>query len=164
MFLTDTGANLTCLQFFEQFLLAVLTFFFDQRAAADHDVAALLVDLQNFTLHNAANEVGDIRWTSHIDLAGRQEDRHPNIDEQASLDFSRASTGNDVVLFDVLDNTFPVQDGIRFPLAERNQPVWIIRRACFVFQIFNQNFDDIANFRRWQVIFPFISWDGFLHS
>ncbi len=51
MFLTTPDADLANFQLFQQFLLGILAFFFDQAAAADDNVPTLFVDLQDFTLH-----------------------------------------------------------------------------------------------------------------
>jgi hypothetical protein len=63
---------------------------FDELAAGDDDVAALGVDLEDLRADGAADELADVVGTADVDLAGGQEDRHADIDEQAALDLPHA--------------------------------------------------------------------------
>ncbi len=53
----------------------------DQGTAADDDVAPGLVDLQHQGLDRPPNVVADVGRAADVDLAGRQEDRHANVDQ-----------------------------------------------------------------------------------
>ncbi len=66
--LDDTCADLAFDQIGQQFLLCILTFFFDQASTADHDIPSLVVDLKNFTLYDAADVFTNVAWTSNVDL------------------------------------------------------------------------------------------------
>ena len=119
--LDDTNANLTFDQFGKQFLLCVLAFFFDQATTADNNVSSLVVDLEDFALHDATNVFSDIARTTNVDLRGRKENRNANVDQQSTFDFSDTGTGNDVSLFDFGDDRDPVNDMVSFSFANRNQ-------------------------------------------
>ena len=66
--LDQTFADLTDFQFCHQLLLAVCTFFFDQRTTRDNDVTALSINLQHFTLNDATNVIADVAGTADVDL------------------------------------------------------------------------------------------------
>jgi len=58
----------------------------DQRTAADDDIAPCFVDLQHQALDGLAQVVADVGWTTDVDLAGRQEHVHTDVDQQPALD------------------------------------------------------------------------------
>ncbi len=106
-------ANLADGDFLEQLLLLVLARDLDQLAPADHDVAAAFIDLEDHALDLLIDVVGDIRRAANIDLAGRQEDVHADIDQQASFDLARDLAFDDVALVVAGDDHFPGAHPVR---------------------------------------------------
>src|SRR5262249_17012894 len=64
-------ANLAFLDFRKEVFLHRLALVFQELAAADDDIAAGLVDLEDLALNGAADVVGDVGRASDVDLAGR---------------------------------------------------------------------------------------------
>ena len=111
-------ANLANFQFIQQFLLGILSLFFNQASTTDNDIAALLINFENFTLNDLANIVADVPGPSDVDLAGRQEDLYANVHQQTALDLSRTGSCNDVVFINLGDYITPVNDVVSFDLAQ----------------------------------------------
>src|SRR5262249_44494151 len=148
----DALASLAHFQFTQQLLAVFLALALDERTAADDDVAAFFVDLEHFALHLAANVVANIGRTTDIDLAGWQEDVDAvDIDEQTALDLASDLAGDHLAFFDLGHRAFPRTHLVGFALAERDHAAGI-QFGVLVFQLFDQNFDDLADFWRW---FPF---------
>ena len=158
--LDDTLADLANFQFGHQFLLCVRTFLFDQRTTTDDDVTTLFVDLENFALHDAADVFADVARTADVDLRGRQEDRHADVDQKSAFDFALASTGDDVAFADLVDQVQPFDDDGSFTVADRDQSRWIIGVTLFVFEIFDEHFDGLTDFERFGFFVPFVSRNG----
>ena len=91
---------------------------FDQRAAADDDVAPGFVDLEHQALDRAADVVADVGRAADVDLAGRQEDVDADVDQQAALDLPRDRAGDDVAFLDGLHDLHPGLDLLGLALAE----------------------------------------------
>src|SRR5262249_45355745 len=72
--LDDAAADLAGLDLVEQLLLHLLALVLEELAAADDDVAASLVDLEDLALDGAADVVADVGGPADVHLAGRQED------------------------------------------------------------------------------------------
>jgi hypothetical protein len=79
---------------------------FDELAAADDDVAALGVDLEDLGADLLADELADVVGAADVDLRGGQEDRHADVDQQAALDLPHAPA-LDGVAFLGLDDALP---------------------------------------------------------
>ena len=158
--LDHTFADLANFQFGQQFLLCVGSFFFDQATTADNDVTTLLVDFKYFTLNDSSNVIADIARTANVDLTGRQEYRHTNVDQQTTFDLACTSTGDDVVFFDFGDYIDPVDDVIGFSLGYSDQAMRIVGATHFVFNIFDEDFDRLANFGSVVVFFPLATADS----
>src|SRR5262249_7378631 len=63
-------AGIADLDLFEQLLLLDAAAVLDQLAATDHDVAPLLIDLENAAFDRLADVVADVRRPANVDLAG----------------------------------------------------------------------------------------------
>src|SRR5207237_649729 len=96
--LDDALAHLMRLDLAQELFLHLGALILNQLAAADHDVAAGLVDLEDFAVDGATDVVGDVRRPADVHLAGRQEYVDADVDQQAALDLARHLTGNDVAL------------------------------------------------------------------
>src|SRR5690606_23672112 len=101
-------ADLTHFKLAQQVLAIFLAQAFDHRAAADDDVAAVLINLEDFALHRAADVVADVRRAADVDLAGRQEDVDAvDVDEKTALDLTRDMSRDDGPFLDGLHRLFP---------------------------------------------------------
>ena len=81
--LHDALAELADFQLLEQFALLLCPLGLDQAAAADDDVAACFVDLEDEALDFFADVFADIVRPADIHLARRQEHVHADIDQAA---------------------------------------------------------------------------------
>src|SRR5262249_28927524 len=84
--LDNALADLAGLDFGEELLLHLLALVLDQFPAADDNVAAGLVDLEDFALDGLVDVVGNVGRPADVHLAGRQKDVDADIDQQAALD------------------------------------------------------------------------------
>ena len=110
---------------------------FDELAAADDDIAAGLVDLEDLALDGLADVVGDVGRTADIDLAGGQEDVDADVDQQAALDLAGDHAGNDVAFLVLGDDVFPFLLPLGLAIAQDDG-------AGFVFHGFEQDLDLVA--------------------
>ncbi len=122
MFLTTPLRSWPTSSVFEQLLLLLGPLVFDQRAAADDDVAAGFVDLEHEALDRAADVIADVGRPADIDLAGRQEHVDADVDQQAALDLARDHAGDDVVLLDGLHDLHPLFDLLALRLESAIMP------------------------------------------
>src|SRR5690606_37316817 len=105
----------------ERLLLELLALLLDELAAGDDDVAALFVDLEDDRLDAAADPVADLAGAADVDLAGREEDRHADVHQQATLDLLGDLAFDHVALDLGLHDLFPVDDAISLALADLHQ-------------------------------------------
>ena len=144
-------ANLTDGDFLEQLLLLVLARDLDQLAAADDDVAAALIDLEDHAFDFLIDVVGDIGRAADVDLAGRQEDVDADIDQQTAFDLARDLAFDDVSFVMAGDDHFP-----------RAHPVRLLARqddlAGLVFHALEQDLDVLAGNRR-RLVLPLVQGD-----
>ena len=68
-------------------MLAAL--FFEHAAAADDDVLAFDVDLDDFGFDFFAEVITDVIGATQVDLRSGEEDRNADIDEQAAFDLAQ---------------------------------------------------------------------------
>ena len=85
----------------ERRLLLLRVFFFEEDLARKHDVAALLVDLDDAHAELLAAQGVEVAHRPHVDLRSRQERPHADVDGQAPLD----------ALDDTADHDLPVLEG-----------------------------------------------------
>src|SRR5262249_25228635 len=86
--LDDALANLARLDLAQQLFLHLDALIFDELAAADHDVAAGLVDLENLALDGLADVVSDVGGPANVHLAGGQEDIDADVHQETALDLA----------------------------------------------------------------------------
>ena len=89
------------------FFFMLVALVLDQLAAADDDVAAGLVDLEDLALDGLADVVADVGRPADVDLAGGQEDVDADVDQQAALDLAGDHAGDDVAFLVLGDDVFP---------------------------------------------------------
>ena len=89
-------------------LLHLVALVLDQLAAADDDVAAGLVDLEDLALDGLADVVADVGRPADVDLAGGQEDVDADVDQQAALDLAGDHAGDDVAFLVLGDDRLPI--------------------------------------------------------
>ena len=99
------------------------------------------VDLQHEALDGAADVVADVGRAADIDLAGRQEHVHADIDQQAALDLARDHAGDHVAFVDRLHHLQPGLDLLGLALAEGDHAAGIVDQAVDVFHVFDEHLD-----------------------
>ena len=157
MFLTTPLRSWPTSSSFSSCFAIFLTLLFDQRSAADDDVAARFVDLQHFALDVAADVVADVVRTTNVDLAGRQKDVDADVDQQATFDLSRDGAGDDLSFLDRLHHLLPGDDLLGLALAERDHAVRISASSRAIFDVFDEHLDDLVHLRRFFFFFPFVA-------
>ena len=70
----------------EDLLTLLLALLFEDRAAREHDVVALTVELDDPALDGGAHELVEVRDAADVDQGGRQEAADTQIQDQAALD------------------------------------------------------------------------------
>ncbi len=88
----------------------------DQLAAADHDVAALLVDFEDLGLDLLADELPDVAGPADVHLAGRQKGRNADVHEQPALDRTRHHALDQVAFLVGGDDPLPAADAVGLAL------------------------------------------------
>src|SRR5207244_4007702 len=105
--LHDALADLARFDLGEELLLHLLADVFEELAAADDDVAAGLVDLEDLALDGLADVVANVRRAADIDLRGGEEDVDADVDEQAALDLAGDDAGDDIAFLVLGADVFP---------------------------------------------------------
>ena len=116
--LDDALAGLARLDLGQKFLFHLDALIFEELAPADDDVAAGLVDLEDFAFDGLADVLADVRRPADIDLAGGQEDVDADVDEQAALDLAGDGAGDHVAFLVLLDDLFPFLLALGLAIAE----------------------------------------------
>src|ERR671936_1883163 len=83
--LHDPGEDRAFLQLLQRVLLQLLALLLEEDAAREHDVAALLVELDDLELVLLADQLIEIADRPEIDLRARQERLHTDVDGEAAL-------------------------------------------------------------------------------
>ena len=143
--LDDALADLARLDLGEQLLLHLLALVLDQLAAADDDVAAGLVDLEDLALDGLADVVADVGRPADVDLAGRQEDVDADVDQQAALDLAGDHAGDDVAFLVLGDDVFPFLLPLGLAVAQDDG-------AAFVLDGVEQDLDLVAGLGRHDLV------------
>ena len=94
-----------------------------------------------------------------VDLAGRQEDVHADIDQQPALDLPRGHAGDDVAFVDRLHHLQPGLDLFGLALAEGDHAAGVIHQAVDVFHVFDEDFDLGARLGEQLAFFPLVAED-----
>ena len=126
-------------------LLHLVALVLDQLAAADDDVAAGLVDLEDLALDGLADVVADVRRPADVHLAGRQEDVDADVDQQAALDLAGDHAGDDVAFLVLGDDVFPFLLPLGLAVAEDDG-------AALVLDGFEQDLDLVAGLGRHDLV------------
>ena len=165
--LDGTFSQGTNFQNLEQFFLLSIAFFFDQAAAGNDDVLSSFIDLEDHALNFLPNVVGNIRWTSHVNLTGRQEYTDtvaddfvavhlaPHQNQQTTFDLALNRAADNIVFLMLADELHPVADALSLVLGKNNQ-------ANRVFKFFQQNFNLFAGLWKNLPFFPLVTlYDSF---
>src|ERR1043165_3763526 len=120
-------------------LLGVLLF--EQRLAGEHDVAALLVDLDHAHAQFLAAQRIEVAHRANVDLRAGQEGAHPNVDGEAALDPLDDAADHDLALGVGLLDLVP--DLHLFGFFTREDDVTLA-----IFGALEQDVDDIARLDR----------------
>src|SRR5712664_1078081 len=83
--LDDAGEDRAFLELLEGVLLQLLALLLEEDAAGEHDVAALIVELDDLELVLLADQLIEIADRTEIHLRTRQERLHPDVDGEAAL-------------------------------------------------------------------------------
>jgi len=131
-------AELTDLDFAEQFEFLSAAGFFDDLAAGNHDVLALFVDFKNFDLQGAADVVVEVAHRNDIHLRAGKEGIRADIDDETALDGASDHPFNQAAFFAVVDDMIPLALLFSALLAEDDH-------AVVVFEAFEKNFNRVAD-------------------
>ena len=82
----------------ERLLLLLGVLFFEQDLAREHDVAALLVDLDDAHPELLPLQRVEVAHRPHVDLAAGQERAHADVDGEAALDALDDAADHDLLL------------------------------------------------------------------
>ena len=126
-------------------LLQLVALLLDQLAAADDDVAAFFVDLENDRVDVAADPVGNFARPADVHLAGGKEDRHADVHQQAALDLLGDLAVNRVAFLLGLHDGFPVDDAISLALADLHQ-------TGVAFDVFEKDADFVADLHVFRLV------------
>src|SRR5205085_10083200 len=84
--LDDAGEDGALLELLERVLLQRLPLLLEQDAPAEHDVAALLVELDDLELELLADQLVEIADRPEVHLRAGEERLHTDVDGEAPLD------------------------------------------------------------------------------
>ncbi len=83
-------------------------FLLDHRAARDHDVVALLIELDDLELERLAFEIAGVAHRAHVDQRAGQEGAHViDLDREAALDAAGDDAGDDLAVVEGLFEARP---------------------------------------------------------
>src|SRR5690606_33363237 len=116
-------ANLAFFDFAEQGVLEAFAVALLQFASTDHDVLAGLVNLDDFALELVTDELVDVAGTTDADLAGWQEGRHADVDQQAALDLLGNLAAYGVAFLMLGDDGSPVHLAVSLALGQADDAV-----------------------------------------
>src|SRR5207302_1642261 len=109
--------------------------------AADHDVAAGFVDLEDLAVDVAADVIADVGRPPDVHLRRGQENVDADVDEEAALDLAGNGAGDDVAFLVLGDDVFPFLLPLGFAVGEHDG-------AGFVLDRFEEDEDFIADLGR----------------
>ena len=113
---------------------------FDQLAAGEHDVLALLVQLDDLALEGLALVNAQVFRRDDVDLGAGQECLDADVEHQAALDHGLDLAADEAALVENLDDLFPV-------LLLRGLFLGEDDHALVVFEALEQDFDFVADFQ-----------------
>ena len=103
--------------------------------------------------------VADVGRAADVDLAGRQEHVHADVDQQPALDLPRGHAGDDVALVDRLHHLQPGLDLFGLALAEGDHAAGVVHQAVDVFHVLDEDFDLGAGLGELLAFFPLVAED-----
>ena len=136
-----TTSNLLRLELREQFFPIAFSLLFDERSAANDDIAPCFVNLQYFALNRTIDVVADIARASNVDLTSGQEYIDADVDQQAAFDFSGNFAGDHLAFVQRRNHLFPLLDDLGALLTN-------LDATHFIFDVFDQHLHDVAGLRR----------------
>ncbi len=96
--LDDALEHLALGERLERVLLLLGVLLLEQRLAREHDVAALLVDLDDAHAQFLAAQRVEVAHRTHVDLRAGQERAHADVDREAALDALDDAADDDLAL------------------------------------------------------------------
>ena len=124
---------------------------FDDFAAGENDVLALVVDLDDFELVDVSDVFGEIfRWND-VHLRTGKEGFHADVDGETAFDDCFDFSANEAAVLVDFDDLVPVLFVGGFLLGENDH-------ALIVFEALEEHFDFVADFDF--LILEFVGWDG----
>ena len=137
MFLTDALEHLALGERLERVLLLLGVLLLEQRLAREHDVAALLVDLDDAHAQFLPAQRVEVADGTHVDLRSRQERAHADVDRQPALDPLDDAADDDLALGVGLLDLVPDLHLLGFFAREDDV-------AFAIFGALEQHVDDVA--------------------
>ena len=110
----------------QQLAFGFLALLLDEAPAGNDDVPPVGVDLQDLALDFPAEVNRHVGRSADVHLAGRQEDRHADVHQQAALDLARDAALDDVALLVLAEDAFPAFDAVRLALRQKHQPAVVL--------------------------------------
>ena len=141
MFLTTPREDLALGERVERVLLLLRVLFFEEDLAGEHDVAALLVDLDDAHPQFLAAQGVEVADGPDVDLRAGQERAHADVDRQAALDALDDAADDDLALGIRLLDVVPDLHLLGFFAREDDV-------AVAVFGALEQHVDDVARLHR----------------
>ncbi len=141
MFLTVPLTVLPLFNSAEQLAALLGALGFDELAAAEDDVLALFVQLDDFALEGLAFVNAQVLRGDDIDLGTGQERLDAHVEHEAALDHGLDLAADETAVVEDLDDLFPVLFLGRFFLGEDDH-------ALIVLEALEEHFDFAADFER----------------
>ena len=141
MFLTTPLRTLPSAERLERVLLLLGVLLFEERLARQHDVAALLVDLDDAHAEFLSAQRVEVADGTHVDLRSGQERADADVDRQPALD----------ALDDAADDDLAFGVGLLDLVPDLHLLGFFAREDDVAFAIFGalqQHVDDVARLRR----------------
>ena len=129
------------LELAERLALERLALLLEQGAAAEHDVAALLVELDDLEVEALADELLEVAHGAQVDLRRGQERLDADVDGQAALDPPGDDTLDELLVLTGLGDLIPDLQAVSLLLADLDEPVVVL---CAL----DVDLDDVAGLDR----------------
>ena len=139
--LDDAAQDLALGERVERVLLLLRVLFFEEHLAREHDVAALLVDLDDAHAQFLAAQRVEVADRAHVDLRAGQERAHADVDGETALDALDDAADDDLALRVGLLDLVP--DLHLLGLLAREDDV-----AFAILGALEQHVDDVARLHR----------------
>src|SRR2546430_4825838 len=130
---------------FHEFLPLFAALLLDHLAPAEHDIFAVIIELNNFEIVGVANELLEIFWWNDIDLGGRQKRLNADVHHEPAFDHRFHLSLNQAVALVNTDDFVPILAVGGFLFRENNH-------AFVVFQPLQEHVDFVAHFQRIDLI------------